>query len=83
MFMAPDSWKELYDNTLAQVRSGEIPMARLDDAVRRILRVKLRSGLFEAGKPSIARARRAVSSCSARQSIAQSRARRCASRSCC
>ncbi|MDY6945476.1 MAG: exo 1,3/1,4-beta-D-glucan glucohydrolase [Pseudomonadota bacterium] len=52
MFMAPDSWKELYDNTLAQVRSGEIPMARLDDAVRRILRVKLRSGLFEAGKPS-------------------------------
>lgn len=52
MFMAPDSWKGLYDNTLAQVRSGEIPMARLDDAVRRILRVKLRAGLFEAGKPS-------------------------------
>lgn len=52
MFMAPDSWKALYDNTLAQVRSGEIPMARLDDAVRRILRVKLRAGLFEAGKPS-------------------------------
>ena len=52
MFMAPDSWRELYVNTLAQVRSGEIPMTRLDDAVRRILRVKLRSGLFEAGKPS-------------------------------
>jgi beta-glucosidase len=52
MFMAPDSWRELYDNTLAQVKSGQIPMARLDDAVRRILRVKLRSGLFEAGKPS-------------------------------
>lgn len=52
MFMAPDSWRELYTNTLAQVRSGEIPMARLDDAVRRILRVKLRSGLFEAGRPS-------------------------------
>ncbi|HEY5755764.1 MAG TPA: exo 1,3/1,4-beta-D-glucan glucohydrolase [Steroidobacter sp.] len=52
MFMAPDSWKGLYDNTLAQAKSGEIPVARLDDAVRRILRVKLRSGLFEAGKPS-------------------------------
>ena len=52
MFMAPDSWKGLYDSTLAQVRSGEIPMARLDDAVRRILRVKLRAGLFDAGKPS-------------------------------
>ena len=52
MFMAPDSWKGLYDNTLAQARSGEIPMARLDDAVRRILRVKLRAGLFQKGAPS-------------------------------
>lgn len=46
MVMAPDSWKGLYRNTLAQVRSGEIPMARLDDAVRRILRVKVKTGLF-------------------------------------
>jgi|HigsolmetaAR203D_1030402.scaffolds.fasta_scaffold00277_16 beta-glucosidase len=52
MFMAPDSWKELYENTLAQVRSGQIPMSRLDDAVRRVLLVKLRAGLFEAGPPS-------------------------------
>ena len=52
MFMAPDSWKDLYANTLTQVRSGEIPMARLDDAVRRILRVKMRAGMFEKGKPS-------------------------------
>ena len=52
MYMAPDSWKGLYDNTLAQVRSGEIPMARLDDAVRRILRVKLRANMWEKGKPS-------------------------------
>lgn len=52
MFMAPDSWKGLYENSVAQARSGEIPMDRLDDAVRRILRVKLRSGIFEKGKPS-------------------------------
>lgn len=52
LFMSAQGWKQLYENTLAQVRSGEIPMARLDDAVRRILRVKLRAGLFEAGKPS-------------------------------
>ena len=44
LFMQADSWKALYENTLAQVRSGELPMARLDDAVRRILRVKLRAG---------------------------------------
>ncbi|WP_244667458.1 exo 1,3/1,4-beta-D-glucan glucohydrolase [Xanthomonas sp. D-109] len=52
MLMAPDSWKGVYENALKAVKSGEIPMARLDDAVRRILRVKLRLGLFEAGKPS-------------------------------
>ena len=52
MFMAPDSWRGLYDNTLAQVQSGEIPMARLDDAVRRILRVKLRAHCSTKGAPS-------------------------------
>jgi beta-glucosidase len=52
MYMAPDSWEELYESTLRAVRSGEIPMARLDDAVRRILRVKIASGIFEKGAPS-------------------------------
>ena len=52
IFMSPDSWKGLYESTLAQARSGEIPAARLDDAVRRILRVKLRAHLFEKGAPS-------------------------------
>lgn len=52
MFMAPDSWKELYKNTLKQVKSGEISLARLDEAVSRILRVKLRAGLFDAKLPS-------------------------------
>jgi beta-glucosidase len=51
IFMVPtDAWKPLYENTIAQVRSGEIPQARIDDAVSRILRVKYRAGLFE--KPS-------------------------------
>lgn len=52
MAMAPDSWRGLYDTTLAHVKAGTIPMARLDDAVRRILRVKLQMGLFEQPKPS-------------------------------
>jgi len=46
MLMAPDSWKDLYRNTLAEVESGKIPEARIDDAVRRILRVKVIAGLF-------------------------------------
>lgn len=52
MFMAPDSWDELYVSTLEQVRAGEISMERLDEAVSRVLRVKIRAGLFEAGRPS-------------------------------
>lgn len=51
MFMAPDSWKGMYTNTLAEVKSGKIPMSRLDDAVRRILRAKLKGGLFTLGAP--------------------------------
>jgi beta-glucosidase len=52
MFMAPTDWKQLFANTLQQVRSGRIPQSRLDDAVRRILRVKLRDRLFEEGPPA-------------------------------
>ncbi|KRA52834.1 1,4-beta-D-glucan glucohydrolase [Pseudoxanthomonas sp. Root65] len=52
MAMASDSWKGFYESTLAAVKAGTITQARLDDAVRRILRVKFRLGLFEAGKPS-------------------------------
>lgn len=52
MYMAPDSWRGLYDSLLEQARSGALPLQRLDDAVSRILRVKVRMGLFEAGAPS-------------------------------
>ncbi|MBB6367227.1 beta-glucosidase [Xanthomonas sacchari] len=52
MAMASDSWKGFYTTTLAAARNGTISPQRLDDAVRRILRVKMRLGLFEAGKPS-------------------------------
>lgn len=52
MYMAPDSWKGLYHSLLAQVKDGTVPMARLDEAVTRILTVKIRAGLFEAGLPS-------------------------------
>ncbi|WP_121115998.1 glycoside hydrolase family 3 protein [Croceibacterium ferulae] len=56
MAMAPDSWQGLFDTTLAQVRAGTIPLERIDDAVRRILRVKHRLGLFDAARPFTDRA---------------------------
>ena len=46
MIMVPDNWKNFIKNTIAQVEGGQIPMARIDDAVTRILRVKLRAGMF-------------------------------------
>jgi beta-glucosidase len=52
LIMVPELWKSFLENTVAQVRAGDIPMARIDDAVTRILRVKLRDGLFEKGRPS-------------------------------
>lgn len=52
MYMTPDTWKGMYESTLKHVNSGTIPMERLDDAVRRILRVKVNSGVFEKPKPS-------------------------------
>lgn len=47
MVMVPDDWKAFIANTIAQVESGEIAQARIDDAVSRIVRVKLRAGLFD------------------------------------
>ena len=52
MIMAPDSWKAFYHSTLAHVRAGDIPQARIDDAVRRILRVKALAGLFTRPLPA-------------------------------
>lgn len=54
IYMVPDDWKGLMDTLIAQVNDGTIPMARLDEAVTRILRVKYRAGLLgpDAKRPS-------------------------------
>jgi beta-glucosidase len=53
VYMVPtQAWKPLYNNLIAQVEDGRIPLSRLDDAVRRILRVKIRSGLFDLPSPA-------------------------------
>ncbi|MEE2794844.1 MAG: glycoside hydrolase family 3 N-terminal domain-containing protein [Pseudomonadota bacterium] len=46
IYMVPDDWKGLLETTVTQVKDGTIPMARLDEAVTRILRVKMRAGLL-------------------------------------
>jgi beta-glucosidase len=52
MAMAPDSWKGLFESTVKHVKDGSLPMARVDDAVRRILRVKVKLGLFDPARPA-------------------------------
>ena len=51
IYMAPDSWKDLHRNLLRDVKAKRISMERLDDAVRRILQVKARLGLFDGRRP--------------------------------
>jgi beta-glucosidase len=47
MVMVPNDWKAFIANTIEDVEAGRIPMARIDDAVSRIVRVKLRAGVFD------------------------------------
>ncbi len=46
LYMASDSWRGLFDATVADVMAGRISQVQLDEAVRRILRVKFKLGLM-------------------------------------
>lgn len=50
MSMVPMDYS-FHELLLECVRDGSVPVARIDDAVRRILRVKFRLGLFENPRP--------------------------------
>jgi beta-glucosidase len=52
VLMSATDWRALQAHTLAAVSAGELPAARVTDAVRRVLRVKLRAGLDREGRPS-------------------------------
>lgn len=45
--MVPYNYTEFIDTLTGLVKNKFIPMNRIDDAVRRILRVKFQLGLFE------------------------------------
>lgn len=55
MVMAPDSYREFIASVKKNVQGGQVPIARVDQAVRRILVTKFRMGLFERpfGEPSL------------------------------
>ncbi|MCF7919398.1 MAG: glycoside hydrolase family 3 protein [Candidatus Cloacimonetes bacterium] len=52
MFMVTEKWREFIGHIKTSVENGRIPMERLDDAVRRILRVKYKFGMFTKPRPA-------------------------------
>jgi beta-glucosidase len=75
MFMEPFSADEFQGLLMAEVKAGRVSRARIDDAVRRILRAKFQLGLFEHPFASLDTLDRVGSSTHrsiARQAVAQS-----------
>ncbi len=79
MVMVPEKYKEFHALLKDLAEKGEVPMARIDDAVKRILRVKAAMGLLD-GEPRGARGSRAREELRLAPSIAPWRGARCASR---
>jgi len=55
MSMVPNDFS-FYDLLIEAVKAGEVPMARIDEAVRRILLLKMKVGLFDNAYPEPAAA---------------------------
>jgi beta-glucosidase len=54
MVMVPTKYREFYTLLVQLVREGRVPQSRIDDAVLRILRVKVAMGLTERGRSVLA-----------------------------
>jgi len=54
MVMVPDKYELFIDTMKTDIADGRIPMSRIDDAVTRILRVKLAMGMMDARRPELA-----------------------------
>jgi beta-glucosidase len=75
MFMEPFTAEQFEDLLLAEVAAGRVPQARIDDAVRRILRKKFELGLFErpyAATGNVDRVGAAAHRAVAREAVAKS-----------
>nr|WP_314860067.1 glycoside hydrolase family 3 N-terminal domain-containing protein [uncultured Undibacterium sp.] len=53
IYNQPQGWKLLHANLVRDVKAGIIKQSRLDDAVRRILRVKFRMNVFTQPSPAL------------------------------
>lgn len=76
LFMVPDDWIEFISETIKDVEAGVIPMSRINDSVTRILRVKMRSGLFDKSPILAADSARAERDLSAARSLGREAVRK-------
>ncbi len=53
MVMVPERYREFFTTLKSLVEAREVPLARIDDAVTRILRVKLAMGLLDEGRSQL------------------------------
>lgn len=54
MAMVPTEYRKFFNHLKALVEEGKVPMARIDDAVTRILRVKFAMGLMDKSRSRLA-----------------------------
>ena len=54
MVMVPDKYELFIETMKTDIADGRIPMSRIDDAVLRILRVKLAMGMMDPARPELA-----------------------------
>lgn len=52
MFMVSEKWREFISSVRTHVKDETIAISRIDDAVRRILYVKIKYGIFEKPRPA-------------------------------
>jgi beta-glucosidase len=72
MVMVPSNYREFFTTLKSLVEAGEVPMARIDDAVLRILRVKFAMGLMDKSRTQLAdRARHAEFGSAAHREVAR------------
>ncbi|WOH37053.1 glycoside hydrolase family 3 protein [Thalassotalea fonticola] len=51
MFMLPQNWREFIEHLISHIELGTVTIERVNDAVRRILSVKIHCGLFDMPRP--------------------------------
>ncbi|MBT2489843.1 glycoside hydrolase family 3 C-terminal domain-containing protein [Streptomyces sp. ISL-96] len=79
MIAGREHWQSVHRTTVEYVRDGVIPMARIDDAVSRVLRVKMRAGLWDKPRPrdrALTRAGSEVIGCAEHRALSREAARK-------